>query len=172
MDEATLSARAALLAALIGELRADAALMNRASGGVWSVKPQPGGEAQTVVRLKSDKRTSTFGGEAFRTLHFDVAAYWGDDDGANYLNGEAMLERARFLLDGGQSRQSAARVRAALTPRLEFHGWKLLGMAEVEDNGGDKDEDEPESQVVGQDESNPLFSMGCRFIARLKRIEP
>ena len=167
-----LSARAIWLKTLTSTLNTDPEMRKLASAGGWylgatSDKTKPHIEWQ----LKADKRTSTFGGEAFREVGFRLTAIWNDSGGANYLHGERMLERARFLLDAGASRDDNRRILAAINALTRPDGWKCLAVFENETDNASEDHDMmPSPQNVGQDSSAPFYSMGYAFCARLARL--
>lgn len=166
-----LSARATWLKALTATLNSDAAMRQLASAGGWylgatSDKTKPHIEWQ----LQADRRTSTFGGEMFRSVEFHLTAIWSDSGGQNFLHGERMLERARFLLDAGGSREANRRVLAALNALTQPDGWKCIAVFEKETENASEEELMPSPQNVGHDTSAPIYSMGYAFCARLKRL--
>lgn len=166
-----LSARATWLKALTSTLNGDAPMRELATAGGWYLGATANKTAPHIEwQLKADRRTSTFGGEAFRTVEFRLTAIWGDSGGANYLHGERMLERARFLLDAGASREAYKRILVALNALTQPDGWKCIACFENEADGAKQEDMMPSSQDIGQDTSAPIYSMGYAFCARLTRL--
>lgn len=166
-----LSARATWLKALTSTLNNDAEMKQLATAGGWYLGATADKTAPHIEwQLKADRRTSTFAGEAFRSVEFRLTAIWSDSGGANYLHGERMLERARFLLDAGASRESHNRILAALNALTQRDGWKCIACFENEEDSAREEDMMPSPQNVGQDTSTPIYSMGYAFCARLKRL--
>ncbi len=166
-----LSARATWLKALTSTLNGDAEMRDLASAGGWYLgatadKTKPHIEWQ----LKADRRVSTFGGEMFRTVEFRLTAIWSDAGGQNYLHGERMLERARYLLDAGASREAYKRILTAINGLTRPDGWTCLSVFENESETAKEEDLMPSPQNVGQDSSAPIYSMGYAFCARLERL--
>lgn len=120
-----MNAEAALIYAITTYLSADGDLMDAAPGGVWYNRA--GDESAlpyAVWEWHHDVRTLTFGTVAATQVWFRFKAAYGDQNGANFANGNAIVERAHYLLDGVAT-ADATRIKAALNAILVPLGWKI-----------------------------------------------
>jgi hypothetical protein len=154
----------ALLVALTAILNDDEALKARAHGAFM-------GKADTATptpflnyHISAVWRDSTFGGEAYRIISFIVKATWEDKNGESYAQGDRLINRVNWLLDGGARINDALqmeRVQALLNQHLAPEGYYAMRCA--------LETPLPMADEYLGDSKTGRFNMGTLFHAHLRK---
>ena len=151
-----LTPQAAFTRSLMAILRADSTL---AAGGVFNtgVQAEAAG-AYLLVQERTERQERAFGARVCKVLTFALTALWRDAAGANYANGEALLQRCQYLCDGGSSQADFARIQAAFNAQLDPLGYFLMSLVQT---GATPLLDE----AIGPDETQRRYSRGYLYTA-------
>ena len=110
-------------------LRADATL---AAAGVFNTGAQAeAAGAYLLVQERTERQERAFGARVCKMLTFQLTAQWRDAAGANYANGETLLQRCQYLCDGGSTQADFARIQAAFNAQLDPLGYYLMSLVQT-----------------------------------------
>ena len=124
-----LTHQAAFTKSLMAVLRADATL---AAAGVFNTQATaPATGAYILVRERTERQERAFGARVCKVMTFQLTACWRDAAGANYMNGETLLQRCQYLCDGGSTQADFARIQAAFNAQLDSLGFYLMGLTQT-----------------------------------------
>ena len=152
---------AALTKAIMPMLKADTDIA--AIGSVFNLIANANNAgAFLLFTARGETRERGFGGEICKRIAFDIKAVWRDAGGSDYDTGDALLQRAQFLLDGGRSKTDFYRVKDALNVLLDPMGFYLMGCIQFTSIPLGK-------QAIAPDLTEMRYYRGFNYLATLRQ---